>query len=64
MTRFEVLDFIFSCESLLSFVQSQGGATGLTADERKTITIYKKMLSAVIPDQDEEHEEGKYKEAA
>jgi hypothetical protein len=53
MPRFEILKFMLACEELLSFVDSKGGPVGLTTEERRTINIYERLLSAI--DQQEQY---------
>ena len=57
MPRFEILKFMLACEELLSFVDSKGGAVGLTTEERRTINLYERILSARVPDQQEQYEQ-------
>ena len=60
MPCFEILKFMLACEELLSFVDSKGGPVGLTTEERRTIHIYERLLSAIIPDQQEQYEQKKH----
>lgn len=57
MPRFEILKFMLSCEELLSFVDSKGGPVGLTTEDEERRTIYERILSARVPDQQEHYEQ-------
>jgi hypothetical protein len=53
VSRFEILKFMVACEQFLSFVRLNGGAAGLTVDERRRIMVYQKMISALISQQEQ-----------
>jgi hypothetical protein len=38
-----------ACEEFLAFVESKGGASGLTTEQRETVRMYVDLLSHAIP---------------